>query len=83
MVFTVNSFQGDTFDRIENAFVRLVDATTGQEMARYDLSGSGSHTAQIMAKLTRSGGGWTMTAVGAITSGRTFHDMMPAIVRTL
>lgn len=83
MVFTVNSFQGDTFDRIENAFCRLVDATTGQEMARYDLTGSGSHTAQIMAKLTRGGGGWTMTAVGAITSGRTFHDMMPAIVRTL
>jgi tellurium resistance protein TerZ len=52
-------------------------------MARYDLTGSGSHTAQIMAKLTRSGSGWTMTAVGAITSGRTFHDMMPAIVRTL
>ena len=85
LVFTVNSFQGDTFDRIENAFCRLVDATTGQEIARYDLSGSGAHTAQVMAKLTRtgSGNGWAMTAIGSITSGRTFHEMMPVISRSL
>ncbi len=83
LVFTVNSFQGDTFDRIENAFCRLVDATTGDEIARYDLTGSGSHTAQVMAKVARAGSGWTMTAIGATTSGRTFHDMMPAITRTL
>lgn len=83
LVFTVNSFQGDTFDRIENAYCRLVDATTGDEIARYDLTGSGPHTAQVMAKVTRGGGGWTMTAIGAISSGRTFHEMMPAIVRAL
>ena len=83
LVFTVNSFQGDTFDRIENAFCRLVDSTTGEEIARYDLSGSGSHTAQIMAKVSRSGGGWSMTAIGAISRGRTFHEMMPAISAAL
>jgi tellurium resistance protein TerZ len=83
MVFTVNSFQGDTFDRIENAYCRLVDNASGQEIARYDLSGSGSHTAQVMAKLTRSDGGWSMTAIGAITSGRTFIDMMPVIVSAI
>ena len=83
LVFTVNSFQGDTFDRIENAYCRLIDATTGEEIARYDLTGSGPHTAQVMAKVARNGGGWSMTAIGAITSGRTFHDMMPAIARSL
>ena len=84
LVFTVNSFQGDTFDRIENAFCRLVDAATGQEIARYDLTGSGAHTAQVMAKLSRTGGtGWTMTAIGSITSGRTFHEMMPVITQSL
>jgi len=83
LVFTVNSFQGDTFDRIENAYCRLVDDTTNQEIARYDLTGSGPHTAQVMAKLSRTGSGWSMTAIGAITSGRTFHDMMPAIVRAI
>ena len=83
LVFTVNSFQGDTFDRIENAYCRLVDDTTGQEVARYDLTGSGPHTAQVMAKLSRTGNGWSMSAIGAITSGRTFHDMMPAIIRAI
>ena len=79
LVFTVNSFQGDTFDRIENAYCRLVDATTNSELARYDLTGAGSHTGQVMAKLTRSGGGWDMKAIGERTTGRTFHDMIGAI----
>lgn len=79
LIFTVNSFQGDTFDRIENAYCRLVDATTNGEIARYDLTGSGPHTGQVMASLTRTGGGWDMKAIGERTSGRTFHDMMPAI----
>jgi tellurium resistance protein TerZ len=79
LIFTVNSFTGDSFDRIENAYCRLVDATNGSEVARYDLSGSGAHTGQVMAKVSRSGGGWEMKALGDRTSGRTFHDMMPAI----
>jgi tellurium resistance protein TerZ len=83
LIFTVNSFTGDTFDKIENAYCRLVDATNGQEMARYDLTGAGSHTGQVMAKVTRSGGGWEMKAIGEKTYGRTFHDMMPAILSHL
>lgn len=83
LVFTVNSFQGDSFDRIENAYCRLVDATAGKEMARYDLSGSGPHTGQVMAKLTRSGDGWEMKALGDRTTGRTFQDMMGAILGVL
>ncbi|HYW14660.1 MAG TPA: TerD family protein [Allosphingosinicella sp.] len=79
LVFTVNSFTGDTFDRIANAYCRLVDSTTSQEIARYDLTGAGSHTGQVMAKISRSGGGWEMKALGDKTTGRTFHDMMPGI----
>ena len=79
LVFTVNSFTGQDFSQIENAFCRLVDESTGAEIARYDLSGSGSHTAQLMAKLVRDGGGWSMTAIGATASGRTFIDLLPAI----
>jgi len=79
IVFTVNSFTGQDFSQIENAFCRLVDETTETEVARYDLTGTGSHTAQIMAKLTREGAGWTMTAIGAPASGRTFHDLLPTI----
>lgn len=84
LVFTVNSFRGDTFDRIENAYCRLVDAATNAEIARYDLTGAGSHTGQVMAQLTRqTGGGWEMKALGVRTTGRTFHDMMSDITAAL
>jgi tellurium resistance protein TerZ len=79
IVFTVNSFTGQDFSQIENAFCRLIDETTESEVARYDLSGSGRHTAQVMAKLARDGAGWSMTAIGATASGRTFHDLLPTI----
>lgn len=80
IVFTVNSFTGQDFSQIENAFCRLVDETTGEELARYELSGSGKHNAQVMAKVSRApDGGWTMTAIGAIANGRTFQDLLPAV----
>jgi tellurium resistance protein TerZ len=83
LIFTVNSFRGDTFDRIENAYCRVLDQADGKELVRYDLTGSGSHTGQVMARLRRSGSGWAFTAVGERTSGRTFHDMMPQITAAL
>jgi len=83
LVFTVNSFRGDSFDKIDNAYCRLVDATNNQELARYDLSGAGSHTGQVMAQIVRKGDGWEMKALGEKTTGRTFHDMMPQITAAL
>jgi tellurium resistance protein TerZ len=79
LVFTVNSFTGQDFSQIENAFCRLIDESNETEIARYDLTGTGSHTAQIMAKVSRDGQGWSMTALGNAASGRTFHDLLPAI----
>ncbi|MFI0482087.1 TerD family protein [Actinomadura sp. 9N215] len=79
LVFTVNSFTGQDFSQIENAFCRLVDETTGQEIARYDLTGAGQHNAQIMAKVSRDGEGWSMTAIGATATGRTFQHLLPAV----
>ncbi|MFC5236474.1 TerD family protein [Pseudonocardia zijingensis] len=79
IVFTVNSFTGQDFSQIENAFCRLVDETTNEELARYQLTGSGRHNAQIMAKVSRDGAGaWSMTAIGEVASGRTFQDLLPA-----
>ena len=83
LVFVVSSYSGQSFSAIENAFCRLIDSSNEQEVARYDLSGSGAHTAQIMAKVSRSGSGWTMTALGVKTNGRTIKDMMPAVSQTL
>lgn len=83
IVFTVNSFTGQTFQEVENAFCRLVDEQTGAELARYTLTGGGPYTAQIMAKVQRTGGGWQMTAIGQPATGRTFQDLMPDLIRHL
>ena len=83
LVFVVNSFTGQNFSKIENAYCRLVDQSSGHEIAKYDLSGGGAHTAQLMAKLYRHQGEWKMHALGENASGRTFHDLMPVIQRHL
>lgn len=80
LVFVVNSFTGESFTQIENAFCRIVNAQNNQEIARYNLSQSGPHTAQIMAKLYRHEGEWKMAAIGEVASGRTFQDLLPALV---
>ena len=38
LVFTVNSFTGQTFETVENAFCRIVNASNNAEVARYNLS---------------------------------------------
>jgi tellurium resistance protein TerZ len=83
IVFTVNSFTGQDFTQIQNAFCRLIDETTEAEIARYELGAAGQHTAQIMSKVSRDGAGWSMTAIGTAASGRTFHDLLPAIAGQL
>ncbi|WP_031076730.1 TerD family protein [Streptomyces sp. NRRL WC-3742] len=83
ILFTVNSFTGQTFQEVEAAFCRLVDETTGTELARYTLTGGGPYTAQIMAKVQRTPNGWQMAAIGQPASGRTFQDLMPEIVKHL
>ncbi|GAA2495006.1 TerD family protein [Streptomyces gobitricini] len=83
IVFTVNSFTGQTFAEVENAFCRLIDENTGQELARYTLSGGGAYTAQIMAKVHRAGAGWNMSAIGEPANGRTFQDLLPVIASHL
>jgi tellurium resistance protein TerZ len=80
LVFTVNSFTGQNFSTVQNAFCRIFDTNSNKEIARYDLSVQGSHTAQIMAKLYRHNGEWKMHAIGENGSGRTFDDLMPLIV---
>jgi tellurium resistance protein TerZ len=80
LVFTVNSFTGQNFSQVKNAYCRLVDKSTGKEVAKYDLSVQGTHSAQIMAKLYRHNGEWKMHAIGENGSGRTFQDLMPQII---
>lgn len=83
LVFVVSSYSGESFSQIENAFCRLVDSKDETELARFELTGAGPHTAQIMAKLTRSGTSWDMTAIGSTTNGRTIRDLVPAAKASL
>ena len=83
LVFVVNSFCGDTFSEIENAFCRLVDAQQNKELARYNLSCQGNHTAQIMAKVVRGSGGWEMVAIGENAIGQTFAELLPLVKKFL
>lgn len=83
LVFVVNSFTGQNFSQIENAFCRLIDSTDETELARYELTGSGTHNAQVMAKVVRDGQGWSMTAIGSVATGRTFRDLLPAVAATV
>jgi tellurium resistance protein TerZ len=80
LIFTVNSFSGEGFAGIPNAFCRLVDDGNGSEVARFDLSlEGGSHTGLIMTKLYRHNNEWKMQAIGEQAEGRTFHDLLPAL----
>jgi tellurium resistance protein TerZ len=80
LVFTVNSFTGQSFAQIENAFCRIINASDNKEVARYDLSVQGPHTAQIMSKLYRHNGEWKMHAIGENGNGRTIEDLIRQIV---
>ena len=79
LVFTVNSFTGQTFSQVENAYCRLVNGGNDQEIARYNLSCQGEHSAQIMAKIYKHNGEWKMHAIGENGTGRTFEQLMPQI----
>lgn len=83
LVFTINSYSGQTFNEVTNAYCRILDASTGTEIAKYTLSGGGSHTAMVMVKLYRHGGEWKMHALGESTSGKTIADLLPGMAAAL
>ena len=56
LVFTVNSFRGQTFNEVDNAFARMVDQTSGNEICRYTLREQGAHTGVVMATLSKNNG---------------------------
>jgi tellurium resistance protein TerZ len=79
LVFVVNSFTGQSFSDIQNAFCRVLNGASGAELARYELGCGGIHTAMVMAKVYRHNGEWKMHAIGENCSGRTFSEMLPVM----
>ncbi|HIG8123454.1 TPA: TerD family protein, partial [Klebsiella pneumoniae] len=82
LAFTVNSFRGQSFNDVDNAFCRVVDQTN-KELARYQLTEQGAHTGIIIASLRRNNGNWDFTAHGKASGGRTIDDMQRDIISTV
>jgi tellurium resistance protein TerD len=75
IVFAVSIYDAEarrqSFGQVRNAYIRVVDADDGAELARYDLSEDAStETAMIFGEVYRRGTEWKFRAVGqGYTSG--------------
>lgn len=72
VIFVVNIYQanerGQHFGMIKNAFIRIVDAETNQELCKYDLSENyNDMTAMVFGELYRYKGEWKFNAIGQPT----------------
>ncbi|MFH8475571.1 TerD family protein [Streptomyces sp. NPDC018000] len=84
LVFTVNSFTGQKFTDVAKAYCRLIDATTGEELVRFDLTGAEPQTGVMMAKLIKQfSGEWEMTAMGDFVKSRTVRGMVKPAAQAL
>ncbi|MFJ9719578.1 TerD family protein [Streptomyces sp. NPDC101213] len=84
LVFTVNSFSGQKFTEVAKAYCRLLDAATGEELVRFDLTSAEPQTGVMMAKLIRQfTGEWEMTAMGDFVKARTVRNMVKPAAQAL
>jgi len=84
LVFTVNSFSGQKFTEVAKAYCRLLDAATGEELVRFDLTSAEPQTGVIMAKMIKQfSGEWEMTAIGDFVKSRTVRGMVKPAAQAL
>ncbi len=72
--FTVTIYDYDVraqnFGQVSNAYIRIVDEMTGQEIIRYDLGEDFSvETAVVVGELYRYNGEWKFNAIGSGFAG--------------
>ena len=70
IAFTVTIYDAETrnqnFGQVNNAFVRIYNEETGEEMMRYDLGEDFSiETAAVFGELYRNNGEWKFNAIGS------------------
>ncbi|WP_139981265.1 TerD family protein [Nocardioides litoris] len=57
--------RGQNFGQVKNAYIRVLDIATNEELARYDLSEDAStETAMVFGELYRHGAEWKFRAIG-------------------
>ncbi len=74
IVFTVTIYEANTrnqnFGQVSNAFIRILDETTNNELIRYDLGEDFSiETALVVGEIYRHGSEWKFAAIGSGYSG--------------
>ncbi|OOB75472.1 chemical-damaging agent resistance protein C [Clostridium haemolyticum] len=58
--------RGQNFGQVSNAFIRIINADTSEELIRYDLSEDYSiETALVVGELYRHNGEWKFNAIGS------------------
>lgn len=75
IVFVVNIYQAQQrnqhFGMIDNAFIRIFDAETNQELCKYNLSENYNNmTAMIFGEIYRYNGAWKFNAIGQGTQDK-------------
>lgn len=70
ITFTATIYEAEArrqnFGQVSNAFIRIVDQASGQELIRYDLGEDFSiETAVVVGELYRNGSEWKFNAVGS------------------
>ena len=70
IVFTVTIYDAETrrqnFGQVSNAFIRIYNEDTGEEMLRYDLGEDFSiETAAVFGELYKNGDEWKFNAIGS------------------
>ncbi len=70
IAFTVTIYDADVrhqnFGQVSNAFIRIVDESTGAELIRYDLAEDFSiETAIVVGELYKHNGEWKFNAIGS------------------
>ncbi|MGL5291628.1 MAG: TerD family protein [Vibrionaceae bacterium] len=82
LAFTVNSFRGQTFNEVENAFCRVRDQD-GKELVNFKLAEQGSHAGILIASLRRSHDEWQFTAQGLACRGNSIDAMIEQITAAI
>ncbi len=70
IAFTVTIYEAEqrsqNFGQVNNAFIRIYNEETGEEMLRYDLGEDFSiETAAVFGELYKNGGEWKFNAIGS------------------
>lgn len=82
LAFIVNSYMGQNFDKVDNAFCRIVNQNH-TELCRFTLKEQGAHTGLFIGLLSRDGHQWQFTSKGVPMTGKTVQEISHTVLNNL